>query len=92
MRSSTLPSAESTSTGVAMPRARIASMTPRPSSCGSIRSVMTMSNWPLSACARPGATVGGVLHGMTALAQSLDEKARRFVVILDEQGVHGATA
>jgi hypothetical protein len=33
-----------------------------------------------------------VLHGMTALAQSLDEKARRFVVILDEQGVHGATA
>jgi hypothetical protein len=39
-----------------------------------------------------GAPGGGVLNGVTALAQSLDEKARRFSVILDEQGVHGATA
>jgi hypothetical protein len=32
-----------------------------------------------------------MLDGMAALAQSLDEKARSFAVIFDEEGVHGAT-
>ncbi len=37
------------------------------------------------------AAVGGVIDGIAALAQPLDQEARRLGVILDEQYVHGAT-
>ena len=53
-----------------------------------MRSVMMASKLPSVARDRPVAAVGGVLHRVAGLAQSLQNEACGFRIILDEKQAH----